>query len=171
MADGVISPISVNMGYFSRPMTEWFLRVRYKAILDEPKGKHECFHLQFSKHLLTFFSYLKYVLTNLTFFCCEYSKKLFAFLRNLDFDNHLRNAQLQKSSHLQKIQKNLKKMYSCLHYQRLLRKFCKDSSLDQVLKFKVTILKQSKIRKSSSLPCVFSINSTYKIQLFSTESE
>ena len=53
------------------------LRVRYKAILDEPKGKHECFHLQFSKHLLTFFSYLKYVLTNLTFFCCEYSKESF----------------------------------------------------------------------------------------------
>ena len=44
-------------------------------------------------------------------------------------------------------------------------KFCKDSSLDQVLKFKVTILKQYKIRKSSSLPCVFSINSTYNIQL------
>ena len=92
-------------------------------------------------------------------------KKVFAFWRNLDFDDHLRTAQLQKSSHLQKIQKNLKKMYSCLHYQRLLRKCCKDSYLDQVLKLKVTILKQSKIRKSSSLPCAFSINSTYKIQL------
>ena len=29
-------------------------------------------------------------------------KKVFAFWRNLDFDNHLRTVQLQKSSHLQK---------------------------------------------------------------------